>query len=428
MPSYHFPFSASASKRWTECHRSYQLCKGRENKSTFFAKEGTAAHELGERCLLNGANAEDYLGQVIQVEGDDFKVDYDMADAVQVYLDTVRSVLEEYPGAELRVEHQFALEFIHPELGGTCDAIIVVPFHKVIVLDYKHGKGVVVAADENTQAKIYALGAAVSEDLEDIEVVIVQPRAYAKGDGVKRWNTTKSGLMQWAEHILKPATIEASTNPNARFKTGDWCRFCSASPICPEARKTVNKNAQVAFDDGFFPVVSTPVLPLPEDMTPAQISKMVQFAEYLKPWIDNIKDYAYRGLHEGRLVPGEDGFEYKLVQGKPGNRKYADDDKAMAVLTSFLKQEAYERPKLKSPAQAEKALAELGREGKVRGVKSLKEAKAVLAGITMRPEGKLAMVPMQDDRPAIRKDVQAVFEAEPLPAALGVEAVSPDDF
>lgn len=425
-PILHYPFSASASKRLINCPRSRKLAAAHKNKSSIFAAEGTAAHEVGERCLRNGADADAYVDQIITVEGHDFTVTEEMAEAVQVYLDYIRGVLAQYPGAELRVEQRFNLPEIYPELGGTCDAVIVVPFHKIIVVDYKHGRGVSVDAEENTQAMIYALGAAWTEDLDEVEIVIVQPRAGRKGGGVRSWTTSRTELMTWGDTVLKSACLETEKD-DAVIKAGDWCRFCPAAPTCPETRKTAMKAAEIAFDDDLLPAVANPVLLDPNAMTPAQVSKVLRLAEIIEPWITNVRAYGYDGLATGKFIPGEEGFDWKMVRGRAGNRKYADEKLAMATLMNELKQEAYEKPKIKSPKQAEDALKALAKEGKSRDLKTAKDVAALMKTITMRPEGKLSMVPLADDRPMISMGATAAFEDEPLPAAVGVLA-SAEDF
>lgn len=151
MPSLHARRNASGSKRWMNCPGSLQLSEGRPNNSSEAARLGTAAHALGEACLLDGSEAWEWLGGTIHLDehenatvyrppspvapedGDktmvvpvhtsesadlepaegDYPIDADMTDAVQVYLDTCRGEVERLgPMAEMSVERQFSLNWL----------------------------------------------------------------------------------------------------------------------------------------------------------------------------------------------------------------------------------------------------------------------------------------------------------------------------
>lgn len=151
MPSAHARRNASGAKRWMNCLGSIQLSEGRPNNSSEAARLGTAAHALGEACLLDGSDAWEWLGGTINLDehenatayrpaspyapeaGDKtvivpvhqsestdlvpmagfFPIDADMTDAVQVYLDTCREEVQRLgPMAELSVERQFSLNWL----------------------------------------------------------------------------------------------------------------------------------------------------------------------------------------------------------------------------------------------------------------------------------------------------------------------------
>ena len=66
----HSPLGASSCSRWWNCPGSVQLSKGFHGRSSVFAREGTAAHELSEMCLHQNRDAHEFLGIQIEVEGD----------------------------------------------------------------------------------------------------------------------------------------------------------------------------------------------------------------------------------------------------------------------------------------------------------------------------------------------------------------------
>ena len=87
----HARLSPSSAQRWINCPGSIrEIEKAPPAPDSFAAREGTAAHELAEVCLKRNQNADEFIGAFFN----DFEVDEEMADAVQLYLDTVR----EYDG------------------------------------------------------------------------------------------------------------------------------------------------------------------------------------------------------------------------------------------------------------------------------------------------------------------------------------------
>jgi len=92
----HSRLGASIAHRWLACPGSVRLSYGIEDKQTIFAAEGSAAHELAEMCLRkNFAPAADFIGETIIVGNHTFEVDEEMAEAVQLYVDTVRALYED---------------------------------------------------------------------------------------------------------------------------------------------------------------------------------------------------------------------------------------------------------------------------------------------------------------------------------------------
>ena len=87
---------------------------------------------------------------------------------------------EPYVTFEVRV----ALSDYAPESFGRCDCVMFGE-EKLIITDYKHGKGVPVSAKKNPQMKLYALGALklyqpiFGKTVKKIEMCIDQPRLNA---------------------------------------------------------------------------------------------------------------------------------------------------------------------------------------------------------------------------------------------------------
>lgn len=380
----HSKLGASSAKRWFNCPGSVALCEEVPTPpSSYAALEGTAAHELGETILRaqehaikNGDSAPAasyYIGKKIG----DIKVTAEMAEAVQTYVDFVRSLVNSMPGAELHIEKRFHLDHIHPACFGTSDVTIVQPFKKVIAVDYKHGVGIPVEVEENEQLLYYLLGASFGEDFESAEVVIVQPRCEHRDGPTRRWPVTPKYLANFAK-ILRQKAL-ATEQKNAPLKPGEWCRFCPAAGVCPALYQTSIEAAQADFADD-VPAVPTPA----RQLAPSQIAKVIQNKKLLIDWLDAVEELATAKLLAGEKIEG-----LKLVNGR-NKREWKDELRAEEYLRRELGERAF-KSKLLSVAQAEEALGS--------GTRIFNLFETVTGKPTVVPESdkRTAFVPAQHD-------------------------------
>lgn len=173
--SAHSRIGASSMSRWSKCPASVRLSKDMPNTSSAYAEEGTRAHELAEYVLTNKR-------WPINVESDE------MLDAVQVYVDFIDTGIcySNKDGFQsrptwMKVEEKFHLKELHPDLFGTSDCTLYFEEEKLLmVIDYKHGQGLAVEAENNPQLMYYALGALMKTKAacSHVEMVIVQPRCF----------------------------------------------------------------------------------------------------------------------------------------------------------------------------------------------------------------------------------------------------------
>ena len=246
LPTVHATLGASSSHRWKECPGSVRLSEGIEDKSSPYAREGTAAHELAAECLTRGGQAADRIGDIITVtekEGDE-RVEYEievteeMATAVQTYVDAVRE--KAAMGNVVRIETRFDLTPLNPPapMFGTADAVIYRRDDKhLFVDDYKHGQGVTVQAENNPQLMYYALGAVVDLQAkpEKITVTVHQPRSRAD-ETVRAWTFGWDDLIAFKKDLFEAA--EKTQQEDAPLNPGDHCRFCPLADSCPESTVT----------------------------------------------------------------------------------------------------------------------------------------------------------------------------------------------
>ncbi len=376
------------------------------------ADQGTAAHSLGEQCLRDGSMAADHVGESITIQhykhhklsassahrwlvcpgsvetadqdvqegpGTTWVVSEEMAEAVQLYLDVVRQALKDLPGSTLQVEQNFELYDLHPDMGGSCDAIVTQPMGTIKVFDFKYGMKPV-EAEDNAQLKFYSVGGIRSAwDPEIVEVVIVQPRAFHKDGPVRSWKTTPESLVKFGDGELKVKAAEAF-GKNPKRVAGDHCKFCPKAAGCQTLREHVTNTAMTMFN----PVngaSKSPALVSPTQLTSEQLGRTLGFADMVKTWIKAVEDEADARAQRGDLPLG-----YKLVE-TVGHRKWRDEKEVVATVKdpAIL----YASPELRSPAQLEKAL-------------KAAKVKIDLSSLTMQKSG-TSLVPVADPRPAHQK-------------------------
>lgn len=378
----HSPIGASSSKRWFECPASIPLSEGVEQTTSVYAEEGTAAHELAEYCLKEELDAIHGIG----LEFNGFRVDMEMAEAVQVYLDAVRDRVS--GNSEVMVEERFTIDWIDPELFGTNDCLIIDHVEgKITIMDYKHGRGVPVEAVNNTQLLYYALGAIRELDnIFNVDLVIVQPRCDHPEGPVRVWETDVEELMAFEETLKEKVELvrkvqkyakEGGPNVYEYAKSGNHCHFCPASGFCDKLRNKSYELAQVSFQD------ETVQPPAPETLTAEEISRVLEHGDIIENWIKSVRQYAHQAAEAGTKVPG-----MKLVK-KRANRKWKDDKEAEDSLSMLLEDTQLYKKSLISPAQAEKILG-----------------KGTVDNLVTTPDNGTQLVKDTDKRPAVVSAVE----------------------
>lgn len=324
------------------CPGSVRLSAGQNAPSSADAIEGTHAHTLGEICLRTGADPLDQVGKTFEDHEGKFEVSDEMAEAVTVYVDYVRSICPGGIVSPQDVEVRVSLEDLHPDMFGTADYICYDPRSYMLdVVDYKNGSGHVVEVKDNPQALFYAAGARrFYPQAERLRITIVQPNAQ-HGDGSIRSEEYDFLDLLAFEQKLKAAAI-ATTYPDAAIVAGDHCKWCPAAAFCDVRRESIEALAQDAFGE----LESIPAL------SAAKLGAILRKADQVKDWIKAVEKYAQM---QAQLGTPPEGF--KVVM-KSGHRKWADANAAEAALRLLSNdvEAMFTDPKLKTVAQMEKAL------------------------------------------------------------------------
>lgn len=365
----HATLSASSAHRWMLCSGSVMLEKDMPDVESFYAKEGTAAHALGELCLTKQRPPEKYIGTTI--EG--FDVDSEMAHHVATYVDfcNVKKGKEHF--VELRVDFSKYAD------GGFGTADFVTVDEGVLsICDLKYGMGVRVNAAENPQLMLYGLGALSKfpvNEVDAVEMNIVQPRL----DHISTYTLRAKDLIEWGETIVRPAAKRALSGDPVFVAGETQCRWCKAKPVCKTVAK---KNYEVTlsmFDDLDAPLL----VQTPHTLNDEDIGKLLPKMDGLIGWAEAIKKHAHK-----RLLDGAQVGDWKLVVGR-GARRWKDEHAAATTLKDLFGEKAY-ITKLVSPAQAEK----LDR-----------KKKQVLDELIIKTEGKPSLAPPDDPRPRLKPEV-----------------------
>jgi len=403
-PTTHSELGASKASRWMACPGSVREAREwPEPESSEYAIEGTHAHTLGERALRERKSPTVYVGDEMGDHDGTFVVTQEMAEAVEVYYDTVMADLA-VAGSDaiLFVERRFWLSHIHLDLYGTNDAAIYVPATGLlIVYDYKHGQGVAVEVERNPQLLYYGAGAVgelgAEQPVKAVRIVVVQPRCPHPGGSVRPWDVDMLELLEW-EADLADAVARAE-EPDAPLAAGDHCRWCPAAPGCPEMREHVGAAAQGAFEMADLEAHQG------EERTalaydPDELAAWLGEADLLETWIKRVREFAYQRANSGEVVPG-----FKLVE-KQGRAKWTDETGATELLTSYGYEgdSFFNPPKLRTPAQVRTALKK--DPGTVKGGKRGTVRKEVEGWIETKSSG-TALVPESDKRPAVTPESQA---------------------
>lgn len=376
----HSKLPPSGADRWLTCTASASLEENYPGETSVYAEEGTLAHEFAD--LFAKGRTDQIAKKSLSSRRSYLKkkehYSPEMEHHAAYYADYVGRIVEE-TGGFAETEVRLDLTDWVPAGFGTADCIVVAE-PDLYVIDYKYGKGVPVPAEDNSQLKLYALGAVAKYgalyEIETVHLTIVQPRLGV----LDEWALPLQELLRWGSETVQPKALEAATGPGKFCPSEKACRFCRARGECrARADQIVG-----LFDDNPPELLST--------LTLDEQGQLLEKAKEMKAWLADLEGSVY-----GHLAAGDEVAGWKLVEGR-SVRKITDPvEVAKRLEIAGLGPEAIWETKLIGVSQIEKLLGK-------------KEAGAILDGVVKKPKGKPTLAPVSDKRPAYTAQ-EAVLEA-----------------
>lgn len=234
-PKGHAILSASSSDRWLHCPPSARLCETYEDKGSNYAEEGSDAHSLCEYKLRKalGIKATDPTKNLDWYNAE-------MEDCATGYASFIMELLEDSKQTcsdpVVLIEQRVDFSRWAEQGFGTSDAILISD-GTMHVIDYKHGLGNLVSAEDNPQMKCYALGTLeLFDDIYDIDTVsmsIYQPRCQ---------NVTTYAMRSAKTPCRKLSKLLVLTLTKRSCLVSRSCKSCSVSLASKSSLQPISKS------------------------------------------------------------------------------------------------------------------------------------------------------------------------------------------
>lgn len=378
----HAVLSASGAHRWLNCTPSARIEENEPDVESPYTLEGTNAHEIAEVEILNvigEISGAEYAKRISKLKkSEHYKPEN--ANPIMSYVSfVVEKYLEaktKYPEAELRLEEKYDLTEYIPEGFCTGDATVITSDY-IEIIDLKFGQGVTVNAKYNPQLNIYGIGALLAYgwmyDVKEVRRTIFQPRLKH----ISSVTSTPDELITWIQR--KTETIKKAYAGEGVKEAGDWCKFCKNKSKCDTL---ASYNLQLAKHE-FKP---------PHQLSDESLIEVFERKDALVEWAEAVHKYVLEQALKGKKFSG-----YKLVSGR-GRRKYTNEEDIKDKLNELgFAEDQYIEPKLKALTKLEAVLGEV-------------EFKEILGDYVQVQEGKPALVPVSDSRPAMNSLEQAKMD------------------
>lgn len=248
--SSHTVASPSGLYRLMRCPGSAVLCKSVPEKSSSYAEEGTLFHSVME-YILKSKLGEQVTNKWIRMYIETYSTIVLEKEAIDEMIDCVQDAIEWFNlnfvnANQIIAETRLPMYYSDKDYG-TADVIVLFD-DRLVIVDWKYGKGVDVSPNNNPQLISYAVSALKYlssqhidiRNFKEVETIIYQPRIYT-GDTVKSYKYTMQELVQQSK-IIKGAVDKVysiySKSANSKIvkenlsASEEACKFCPAKMIC----------------------------------------------------------------------------------------------------------------------------------------------------------------------------------------------------
>ena len=248
--SSHTVASPSALHRLMRCPGSAVLCKSVPEQSSKYAEEGTLFHSVME-YILKSKLGEQVTNKWIRMYIETYSTIVLEKEAVDEMVDCVQGAIQWFNlnfvnANQIIAETRLPMYYSDRDYG-TADVIVLFD-DRLVIVDWKYGKGVDVSPNNNPQLISYAVSALKylsSQHIDirkfkEIETIIYQPRIYT-GETVKSYKYAMQELVQQSK-IIKEAVDKVyalySKSVNSKIvkenlsASDEACKFCPAKMIC----------------------------------------------------------------------------------------------------------------------------------------------------------------------------------------------------
>jgi hypothetical protein len=366
-------FSPSKADTWITCTASPKFIESLDlpERKTAAADEGTAAHELLEKCLVSGKPPSKFKGQKFN----GYEADEDMCNHIDKVFQWCRSY--QLQGYHLYPEMRVNIAVTGD--SGTLDMALWHPDDKhLVIADLKYGKGYAVDAVKNRQMRLYACGfmddRKLWNDTRRLTLAIWQPRV---NEDVSEWEDSVASLMHFRTKVAE--IVEAINKGRSEFKPSEKaCKWCPAKAQC----KSYATDAAKAMRLDFKQLVAANGISTPscDALTVAELTAIWTNIEAVTAWLKAVNERLTELATQGK-APG-----LKIVEGR-SNRAWTSEGDAMDLMVRLgLKPDEFAPRSIVGIVAAEKLLP--------------KDKRDLLRSVIHKPPGKPTLALESDPRPS----------------------------
>jgi hypothetical protein len=210
-----------------------------EPESSTEASMGHKSHAFAAEGILNWREGQEWGDAIAKAcnEAAAAGLDHWTVWCIQSCLEFARDLIAQHQiePVNVLVEHALEMGPMGMDRAGTADLVLVDPFKKVIVVDWKYCFLDQGDATDHDQLQCYAAAAAATFKVSDVLVYLYVPRAEKgrRATGAKFDAATLNTNAAWTRSV-----VSAATAPNPPLAPSyDACLYCRALTRCAAAKE-----------------------------------------------------------------------------------------------------------------------------------------------------------------------------------------------